>query len=459
MQKPDILDHVARRFRMCAQPGASVLVAVSGGADSTALLFLLHALKKRCAIRRLAVAHVNHGLRGRDSDGDETFAASLARRLRVPFFLKTLSGRSLHSPGMEAWARGERYKFFLEVKARERYDCIATGHTADDQAETVLFRIMRGAGLRGLRGVLAKRDDGVIRPIIDLRREELVAWLGPQGINFRHDSSNDDCNFQRNRMRLEVLPEIERREKGSRGLLLRIAEEAQGIWDSVQPRIGKWVSLFVKRSDKTFIVDKAGLADAFHASEGLRMLFDHYGIPTDSPHIDEVINNTARTGREYLLPGGEWRYFPRRDAIVFSRGPLSGAKPFSYALSVPGTTECPACGARFIAVEKTASPGKIAKDNRTVVLDREACGRELVYRSWRSDDFFVPFGSRRRTGVDSFLAKQKLSKVERKAVGVVEGGSGAIVWIPGVRLSELVRVTPDTRKVLRISYQSYPAAV
>ncbi|MBN2188245.1 MAG: tRNA lysidine(34) synthetase TilS [Chitinispirillaceae bacterium] len=456
MQKPDIFHRVARRYRSIAQPGASVLVAVSGGADSTALLFLLHALKRRCAIRRLGVLHVNHGLRGRDSDGDERFVASLSRRLRMPFFLKTLSGRSLHQPGMEAWARGERYRFFLEVKDRERYDCIATGHTADDQAETVLFRIMRGAGLRGLRGILAKRDDGVIRPIIDLRREEIVAWLGRQGMAFRHDSSNDDRSFQRNRMRFEVLPALEGREPGSRRLLLRIAEKTQGIWIRAQPRIGKWVSSFVKRGDAGFIVDKAGLADPFHSSEGLRMLFDHYGIPTDSPHIDEVIKNTARTGREYLLPGGQWRYFPRRDTLVFSRGPLADAATFSFALAVPGTTECPGCGVRFIAVEKAAPMGEISKDNLTVMLDREACGTRLVYRNWRPRDVFVPFGSRRRTGVGPFLAKQKLGKGERKALGVVEGRDGAVVWIPGVRLSELVRVTPTTKRVLKISYQSCP---
>jgi tRNA(Ile)-lysidine synthase len=458
MQKPDILDRVARRCRGIVQPGASVLVAVSGGADSTALLFLLHALKRRFAIRRLAVLHVNHGLRGRESDGDERFAASLARRLRLPFFLKTLSGRTLHSSGVEAWARGERYRFFLRVKEQERYDHIATGHTADDQAETVLFRVMRGAGLRGLRGILSRRDDGVIRPLIDLRREEIAAWLRTQGIAFRHDSSNDDRCFQRNRMRLEVLPELERRRPGSRRLLLRIAEKAQDIWNRVQPRIGKWVSLFVTRSESAFTVSRAGLSDAFHASEGLRMLFDHYGIPTDSPHIDEVIRNGAAAGREYLLPGGVWRYYPRRDVIVFSRGPDAGVSSFSYTLAVPGITECPLCGARFVAVERDAPHGAVAKDNHTVMLDREACGTKLVYRSWRPGDLFVPFGSRRRTGVGPFLAKQKRGKEERKTIGVVEGRDGAVVWIPGVRLSDLVRVTPKTKKVIKISYQSCPAA-
>jgi len=459
MQNDDILDRVARRFHTCASPGASVLVAVSGGADSTALLCMLHALKKKCAIKRLAVLHVNHGLRGSESDGDETFVASLARRQGVPFFVKRLAGRSLHVPGTEAWARGERYKYFLEVKDRERYDFIATGHTADDQAETVFFRILRGVGLRGLRGILPQRDDGVIRPIIDLRREDLLGWLGSRGIRFRHDSSNDDRSFRRNQIRHEELPALERREPGARERLLQIAEEAQGIWNRAQPRIGRWVSSFVKRNDGSFIVSKAGLADGFHASEGLRMLFDHHAIPTDSSHIDEIIENRTRTGGEYLLPGGAWRYYPRRDTVVFSQGAVSGAGTFSYTLAVPGSTECPGCGARFIVDEEDAPPEKISKDNLTVVLDREACGRKLVYRSWRDDDFFVPFGGKRRTTVKSFLAKQKLSKAERATRGVVEGRADAIVWIPGVRLSDLVRVTSGTRKTLKISYQSYTEAV
>jgi tRNA(Ile)-lysidine synthase len=462
MQKSDILDRVARRFRACARPGASVFVAVSGGADSTALLFMLHALKKKCAIRRLAVLHVNHGLRGKESDGDEAFVASLARRLGVPVFTKALSGRSLRAPGMEAWARGERYRFFRETREREHYDHVATGHTADDQAETILFRIMRGTGLRGLRGILPMRDDGVIRPILDLRRDDLAAWLALQGIRFRYDSSNDDPAFKRNLIRREVLPALERREPGARELLIQTAEKAQEIWRRAQPRIGKWVSSFVKREANRFVVGKAGLADAFHASEGLRMLFDHYAIPTDSSHIDEVIENRARRGGEYLLPGGTWRYYPQRDTIVFCKGMLSGTGPFSYALSVPGTTECPGPGARFIVEEKGAIkgafPGKISRDNLSAVLDLDASGRRLVFRSWRADDFFVPFGGSQRTNVKSFLAKQKFSRNERLGLGVVAGRDGVIVWIPGVRLSELARVTSRSRKVLKICYQAYPAA-
>jgi len=453
-----ILDRVARRYSVLAPQGASVLAAVSGGSDSTAMLFMLHELKERCAIKRIGVLHVNHGLRGSESDHDETFVASLAQRLQVPFYVRRLKGRRLHSPGMEAWARSERYRFFLEIREQEHYDFIATGHTADDQAETVLLRIMRGTGLRGLRGILARRDDGVIRPIIDLRRDEILSWLGSRDIRFRHDSSNDDATIQRNRIRLEVLPEFERQEPGARGRLLQIAEKATGLWNIAQPAIEKWISTYVKKYAGRFIVKKEGMIDGFHASEGLRMLFEHYAIPTDSPHVEEVLELGGRTSGEYLLPGGEWRYYPGRETIVFRKNSTPGNGQFKYALAVPGITECPACGVRFIITEENAPPEKIPRDNLTVVIDPDTFGGgKLVYRSLRTDDSFVPFGSDRSTSVRAFLTKQRIRKAERMACGVVEAGDGTIVWIPGVRISQIVRVTSGTRKILMISYQSCPA--
>jgi tRNA(Ile)-lysidine synthase len=457
MSSCDIFDLVACRYRALVPKGASVLVAVSGGGDSTALLFMLHELKKRCAIKRIGVLHVNHGLRGSESDGDEKFVASLAQCLQLPFYVKRLKSRSLHSPGMEAWARSERYGFFQKIKAQEGYDHIVTGHTADDQAETVLFRIMRGTGLRGLRGILAKREDGIIRPIIDLRREEILSWLASHDIRFRHDSSNDDCAFGRNRIRHEVLPALERREPGAYGRLLTIAEKAARVWSDAQPAIEKWISTYVRKYANRFVVKKTGLADGFHGSEGLRLLFESYAIPTDSSHVDEIMEHGGRTSGEYLLPGGEWRYYPGRETIVFRKKSSHGSGRFRYALTVPGITECPECGTRFIITEGKVRPEKIPGDNLTVVLDRETCGRRLVFRSWRADDRFVPFGSNRQTGVGSFLAKQKLSKQERINRGVVEGRNNTIVWIPGVRISQQARITPETLGFLKILYQSCPA--
>ncbi len=459
MSASDILNRVAQRFNRLVPEGSSVLAAVSGGGDSTALLFILAGLKERCAIGRMGVLHVNHGLRGSESDDDEKFVASLAQKLGVPLYVKKLSGKSLRAAGVEAWARSERYRFFLEVRALEQYDYIATGHTADDQAETVLLRIMRGTGLRGLRGILEKRGDGVVRPLIDLTRDEIISWLKSQNIQFRHDSSNDNHTFRRNRIRHELLPLLELQERGAFKKLLHIAEEAAEVWNAMRPAVDHWIAVHVQERGNCFFVEKKGLINNLFASEGLRTLFENHDIPADSVHIDTAIETarTKRAGGEYLLPGGLWRFYPQRTAVVFRKDPSPGNSTFHYALTVPGVTECPECGVSFIAAEESMPARKIKGDNRTVILDRDACGNNLVFRNWRRDDSFVPFGSDRVTDIGSFLSKQKIVKADRARMGVVEGRNGRIVWIPGVRISNHVRVTPETMKLLNIFYQSCPA--
>jgi tRNA(Ile)-lysidine synthase len=455
MSSIDILDRVAHRYCSLVPHEASVLVAASGGGDSTALLFLLHALSERCAISRLGILHVNHCLRGKESDEDERFVAALAKRLAVPLYVKKVPGMDLHSPGVEAWARAERYRFFLAIQEQMRYDFVATGHTADDQAETVLMRIMRGAGLRGLRGVLARREDGVVRPLIDLRRQEIVSWLKAKNIRFRTDASNDSRAFLRNRIRHDVLPAFERQEPGTYERLSGIAEKSQELWRSVAPAVERWIAAYVKRYPGRFVVKKIGFSDPFHASEGLRSLFDAYAIPADAAAIDRVTGWGARSAQgEWPLPGGAWRFYPGRDTIVFCKE----TAPFCCTLNVPGVTECPA-GARFIVTEAPAPADSVRGDNATVVLDRDVCGDLLVYRNWNAADRFVPFGSARPAAVGTFLAKQRFSKAERTQIGVVENGQGLIVWVPGVRISQAARVTPETKRLLKICYQSCPPIV
>ncbi len=453
-----VIERCIARYKSLVPGKASVLVAASGGGDSTALLCMLHGQRRRLGIRRLGVVHVNHGLRGAESDGDQRFVAGLAERLGCPLFLKKLSGRTLHDAGMEEWARRERYRFYLEVKERERYDCVATGHTADDQAETVLMRIVRGSGLRGMRGILPKRDDGIIRPILDLRREEVVGWLASRGIGFRDDSSNSDHSFERNRIRHTVLPMMEKREPNALKKLTRIAELSGELWRAMQPAVDRWIAARVKGMSDRFFIEKAGFDDELHAGEGLRRVFEHYGIPVDARHIEEVAARRGRTDGEFPLPGGVWRYYPRRTTVLFMNHQSADSHEFSYRIASKGVTECPAACARFLANEATAL-GTLPFDNLTVALDRDLCGSNLTFRSIRPADRFVPLGASGPVGVASFLAKQGVSKAERPAFGVVESGDGRIIWIPGMRIGQAARITRDTVRILELSYQSYSCAI
>jgi tRNA(Ile)-lysidine synthase len=187
--------------RFMANRAGSGVVAVSGGADSVALLRVLHELTFP-----VTVAHINHQLRGADSDADEAFVRDLCTTLGVQCRVKTVDVAAIAAgENFESTARRIRYEFFTEVAAEMRAAWIATGHTADDQAETVLHRMIRGAGIQGMRGISPHRDL-VIRPLLDVTRAEVLAYLAGLNQPFREDATNSDSRFTRNRIRHELLP-------------------------------------------------------------------------------------------------------------------------------------------------------------------------------------------------------------------------------------------------------------
>ncbi len=185
--------------------GERVLVAVSGGPDSVGLLLVLARLQRKLGIT-LVAAHVNHRLRGGDADADEACAAAAAAALRVPFVRTELDRRLGRGGNLEARARACRYAALHRLAAAHACVRIATGHTRDDQAETVLMRLIRGSGMAGLAGIRARRRDGVVRPLLDCRRDAVAAVVAAAGLATRHDASNDDPRFLRTQVRARLLP-------------------------------------------------------------------------------------------------------------------------------------------------------------------------------------------------------------------------------------------------------------
>lgn len=198
------VQHAVARHEM-AQPGERWGVAVSGGPDSIALLDVLAELAAMLQLR-LGVVHFNHRLRGEESDADEAFVRDRADALGLPFDCE--SADIAEGENLEAAARQARYGFFERLLAAGAYDRIATGHTRSDQAETVLFRVLRGTGLAGLAGVRPVREPGLVRPLIHVSRCEVLEWLQERNISCRQDSSNLDVRFSRNRLRRDLLPQL-----------------------------------------------------------------------------------------------------------------------------------------------------------------------------------------------------------------------------------------------------------
>ena len=335
----------------------SVLAGVSGGADSVALLHLLSYLKDRLGISCLGAAHVNHGLRGEESDGDERFVSELAESLSVEFFSVRLdpshsspirvdsddlavsddnilltddlinNGHNSNHPaarrasikkdGVEHWARVERYNFFMDIKQRHEFDYVATAHTAGDQAETLILRLMRGTGVRGLRGILPVRRDGVIRPLLGIERGGLEDWLESRGLKYRTDSSNFDTKFRRNFVRAEIIPKMLENNARAIANIAACAESAGRIWEIVRQKIDSWTSDYVLRVNEfVFHIEKTGFDDALIAAEALVTLFDEYGIAASRLHVGRVIRSKSLSSGEHLLPGG-WKFYPADDRICF----------------------------------------------------------------------------------------------------------------------------------------------
>ena len=210
--RPALLTQLVRTVRQHALfvPGQHLIVAVSGGPDSVALLSLLHRLARSWRLT-LTVVHCNYGLRGTESDGDESFVSSFCRERKLSLVIHrpTLVKRRQHS-SIQAAARDARYDFMKQFAHEVEADHIAVGHTANDQAETVLMWLLRGAGVAGLAGMPYAREDRIIRPLLAATREEVLAYLDHEGLTYRRDSSNEKLLYHRNRIRKELLPVITR---------------------------------------------------------------------------------------------------------------------------------------------------------------------------------------------------------------------------------------------------------
>ena len=449
-----------------ARGGTRVLVAVSGGADSVALLHVLLELERAGDLALAGVAHFNHQLRGADSDADETFCRDLAASLGLPIETgrgdvrasARESGRSL-----EDAARQARYAFFEEAADRLGADAIAVGHTRDDQAETFLLRLIRGSGPRGLAAILP-RAGRVIRPLLEVPRDDLRLFAAERGLVWREDATNEDRSIPRNRVRHELIPYLAREfSPGITDVLSREAAIARDDEDHLhREAIDFAASIVLRTTGRKIRIDAAALR-ALHPAVGARVA--RYALSLAAPssfigfeHVARLLQLAAEDSAEKAsvsLPGQQ--AVRTGDVIVLAQPPSrrggrgEESNSFRVPLSIPGEVTLDKQGWAVSAEPAEAADwpaGPRLARAAAVTVAAGALSMPLAVRSRRPGDRFRPLGMEHRKKLQDFLVDRKIPKEMRDTLPLVVDADDRIVWVVGESVAEDFRVTEGARGVL-----------
>jgi tRNA(Ile)-lysidine synthase len=435
----------------------TVVAAVSGGPDSVALLAALCRLAGELDLKIIA-AHFNHGLRGKESDADENFCRTLAGEMGVTFVsgrMKTAKAEKGISP--EDFYRRKRYIFLERVARRHAAQKIALGHTLNDQAETVLINLLRGAGREGLRGILPMREGKYIRPLLEVSRREVEAFLKQNGLTFRRDSSNKNRRYLRNRIRLDLIPYLKRKynpniEKN----LARMAEILQKEDDFIQAHVRRGLQSKHIRREKAKVVLSVDYLNLLPEAIRLRLLkkvLDDIsgGKGISFSHVTSLEDLARRneSGRRVVLPFGleaERRY---GDLMVRREKSGDELKPFAYELKIPGAVFVPERNLT-VRIRKVTKAQMDGSSGQRAYFDGDRLLGALVIRNRREGDWIEPLGSRGRKKIKKLFIDKKVPRDRRDQVLLLSDAL-SVIWIENVHLSERVKVTEETKNILELT--------
>lgn len=443
----------ARRYRMF-QAGDKVLVAVSGGPDSVAMLHALHTNSSELEIT-LHIAHINHGIRGEQSNLDEDFVRNLAHSLKLPIMVERVDvpvTRSEMKMGVEEAARVLRHKFLRETAAKSGMNKIAVGHTADDRAESVMLNIIRGCGIDGLASI-KPTNGNIVRPLIDTTRKQVEVYIAEHSLPYRIDESNEDTTYSRNKVRHDLLPWIEREfNTDAKSALVRLAEIAsaqseliEDMAQSARREIGWEESL-----DAILLIRlPEALQYEVIRREILRIKGDLLDITFDQT---QGIVDALHAGGDFqiTLPPGDI-YATRREKTfwVWRREEIESIEPFGVILAVPGTTHL-ANADLILSCSVIDSPTAGQQPKNEAIIDAASIVGALRARSIRLGDRIVPFGMTGSKKLQDVFVDKKIPQQDR-ARAVVVCDDEKILWVVGVVSSELAKVLPTSRAALHLT--------
>lgn len=445
---------IIERYNMFS-PGDRVLVGVSGGPDSVCLLHILNRCRKEMALS-LHVVHINHGIRKRESKREEKFVSHLAGRMGLPITVKSLDVPSYarrKKLTVEEAARNMRYSALEQLAGKLNAKKIALGHTASDQVETVLMHLLRGSGPQGLSGIPPVRKLGsslIVRPLIEVNREEILSYLKKNNLTFCLDSSNRKTEYFRNKIRLKLLPLLRKNyNKNIDGALLRLSEilkEENAYWERVVERVlGKVVSW---EAEKILIDFKRFLR--YNVVVQRRVLYRLFGGIVTLSQIEAIRSLAQKSSQGKRIYLGK-RFSVRKEGnfLIFSSSPERRFKKFNYPLRVPGKNEIE--GLNLTLNTRIVDFYPVSeKETNTAYFDVDKINfKKLLLRNRREGDRFRPFGLRGTKKLSDFFIDRKIPRRLRDRVPLLVEGED-ILWVVGIRRADKARITEDTKKILEV---------
>ncbi len=453
--------HQSILARDLLRQGDRIVVAVSGGPDSVALLACLVALSARWKWD-LSVGHVNHGLRGAESDGDADFVQRLGYDMGVPVSVRNIrlkkSDAKLSKQSFQAYAREVRYHALESILKERNATKIALGHMADDQAETVLMWMFRGSGTGGLSGIPLKRGERIVRPILDIPRTDIIAYLKQRQLSYRLDSSNAEPVYLRNRLRQDLVPHLKEYAPGIVQTLSRQAEMIRDDHAYLENIAAEFFQqICVTKAEQQLQMDTVALL-ALPLSIRRRVIrcgFQQLKGNTHDLRFDVVqrLLDCLKHGQSgWTMKISDINISLEYDRLIFSSKAVilqDSLHSLPLNVALPGDVIWPSTGQRMVVSKHDSREMSSSSHKSEIHLDADSFTPELQLRSWIPGDVFCPKGlGGRKKKIQDFFSDVKLPRSQRAKVPLLVSPEG-ILWVGGMREDERFQVSNTTTSVVK----------
>jgi len=423
-------------------PDKTVVVAVSGGADSVALWHILKNLGYDCAI-----AHCNFHLRGEESNRDEEFVRRLAEKYQTPFYkidFDTAKYADENGISIEMAARDLRYEWFYRLLDELQAQAIAVAHHADDNIETMLMNLVRGTGLRGLTGI-PNKNDKVVRPLLCCSRKEIEQYLRENDLDFVEDSTNKLNDYQRNKIRNQIIPLLEQINPSVRQTLYETSERLGETYKIYSEKIKYISEKIVSYEANTTKINIEKLKQETAYKTILFEILHPFGF--NSAVIGQISETLCKESGKQFFSETHCLLKDRDFLIVHKKQSLDDNIIYTISENTEKIRE--PIEIQFKKITKTAD-FQVSKNRNEINVDFAKLQFPLTLRRWRKGDIFQPFGLKGKKKVSDFFIDNKLSLIEKKSYWLLLSGN-EIVWIVGYRTDHRFRVTDTTSEVLQLS--------